>query len=253
MLFGNAIPQTFLLVLCVLLVGRAGGVLFGVLLRSQHAFTLGQIVPSLIVPLVTAIALATGLVDTIQGALWAAAVGSLLALTVGGIASFKRAGLGDDAVRIDMRPVFASSLPLWGVGVAQNLGDWYGLAVAAQMLGAADAGLYRAAIQIAAALQIASMSIFSVYSAKISTAFHADDRQAAGKFAARSMRLSALIAIPAGLVLVIAGRFILSQIGPEFAAAYPILLFSSLAKSSLPVPDLAEWSSPCRGMRKSIC
>ncbi len=223
-LFGGVVPADFLLVLCVMLIGRAGAALFGAILRSQHAFTLGQIVPALVVPLVTAIALATGIVDTVRGALWATAAGGLLALTLGAVATFSRAGTDGNAIRVGMRPIFASSLPLWGVGVVQNIAAWYGLAVAAQMLGAADAGLYRAAIQIAAVLQIASMAIFSVYSAKISTAFHAQDRQAAGSFAARSMRLSALLAVPAGAVLIVGGKFILSQIGPEFAAAYPILV-----------------------------
>ncbi|MFB0612092.1 lipopolysaccharide biosynthesis protein [Aurantiacibacter poecillastricola] len=222
-LFGDAVPQDFLLLLCVLLIGRAGISLFGAILRSQHAFTLGQIIPSLSVPAAAFLALGTGLVFTVEGALWAAAAGSLVALLIGGFVVFHRSGFGENAVHIDMRPVLASSLPLWGVGIAQNLADWYGLAVSAQMLGAADAGLYRASIQIAAVLQIAAMAIFSVYSAKISSAFHAGDRQEAGKLAARAMRFSAWISIAAGIFLMVTGKFILRQIGPEFEEAYIVL------------------------------
>lgn len=223
-LFADAAPPEMLIVLCVLIVGRGGTRLFGALLRSQHMFALGQVVPALIIPAVTAIALAFGLVDSVEGALWATAVGGIFALLVGALFVFGKSSAKSDAVSISMRAVFASSLPLWGVGIAQNIADWYGLAVAAQMLGAADAGLYRASMQIAAVLQVATIALFSVYSAKISTAFHAQDKQEAASLAAAAVRFSALLVIPAGLVLALGGGFLLGQIGPEFAVAYPVLV-----------------------------
>lgn len=223
-LFSDSIPNEYILVLGVLLIGRAGTRLFGALLRSQHMFTLGQMVPSLIIPLFTAAALATGLVSTIGGALWAAAIGGLVALAIGAGASFSRAGFGSEATHISMKAVLISAMPLWGVGVAQNLADWYGLAVATHVLSVAETGLFRVAAQIAAVLQIATMALFSVYSAKISTAFHSGDRKAVAGIAAGAVRFSTLLAVPVGAGLILCGPFILGQIGPEFADAYPALV-----------------------------
>ena len=223
-LFGDNVPYDLFPVLCLLLLGRAGARLFGALLSSQHRFALGQAIPALIIPLCTALALATGIVNDVRGALWAAAIGSLIALTIGAVATFSRAGSGERAIHISMKAMAASSLPLWGAGVAHNIAEWFGLAVAAQMLGVAEAGLYRASIQIAAVLQIASMALFSVYSAKISAAFHAGDRHEAAELAASAVRLSFVIAIPMGIMLIMVGGLVLSEIGPEFERAYPILV-----------------------------
>jgi|GEM_PF-1335719 len=223
-LFADAVPFDFLLLLCLLLIGRAGANLCGAFLRSQHAFAMGQIVPALIIPVFTTLALAFGFVDTVRGALWAAAIGSLLALAIGAAATLAMSGTGDRAAQINLKAVIASALPLWGVGIAQNIGDWYGLVVAAQILGAAEAGLFRVGFQVAAILQVASVALFSVYSAKISTAFHAGSREQAAQLAATAVRLSSLLVIPAGAILIGAGPFVLGQIGPEFAAAYPVLI-----------------------------
>ncbi|MEP6199987.1 MAG: oligosaccharide flippase family protein, partial [Marinomonas sp.] len=128
------------------------------------------------------------------------------------------------SVDISTRTVVASSLPLWGVGIAQNIGDWYSLAVAAQMLSAADAGLYRVGVQIAMALQVIANAIFSVYSAKISAAFHAEDRSKAAKLARTAVRVSTALAGPSAVVLILCADLILQQFGPDFRAAWPVLL-----------------------------
>lgn len=239
LLFDDTVPEALLPVLCLLLIGRAGARMFGALLRSQHAFALGQIVPALVIPLFTALALLTGLVETVSGALWAMAAGGLVALALGAIATFANASAAPDAARIDMRAVFASSLPLWGVGIAQNIGDWYALAISANVLGPAEAGFYRVAFQVAAILQVVSMAVFSVYSAKISSAFHADDRRHAASLAADAVRFSSVLAIPVGLLLIFAGGFILAQIGPEFEAGYWVLVILVIGQVA------AAMTGPC--------
>ncbi|TRD11661.1 hypothetical protein FGU71_07130 [Erythrobacter insulae] len=222
-LFGIAVPLEMLGVLCALLVARGGVQLLGALLRSQHSFTLGQIISALAIPLATSLALVSGIAATVYEALWAAALAGLIAAAFGVGAMMRYISRRTDAAQIGMRTVFATSLPLWGVGIAQNIGDWYGLAVSAQMFGTVDAGLYRVSVQIAGALQIVSLAIFAVYSAKISAAFHADDRKLAARLARAALIISSLTAAPLVIILLFGGEFLLAQIGPEFVAAWPIL------------------------------
>ncbi|MEM7665229.1 MAG: oligosaccharide flippase family protein [Pseudomonadota bacterium] len=223
-LVGDSAPRTMLVVLCLLLIARGGVQLLGGMLRSQHSFTIGQAITVLFIPCVTAIALASGLVDTVHGALWAAALGGLASIILGSLVMVRHVGWGANTLHVRLNTVVASSLPLWGVGIAQNIGDWYSLAVAAQMLSAADAGLYRVGVQIAMALQIVSKALFSVYSAQISAAFHASDRALAARLANSAVKISGGIAIPVAIVLLFAGEFILAQFGPEFEAAWPVLV-----------------------------
>lgn len=223
-LFGEAVSRDLLLVLCVLLAGRGGAQLLGGLLRSQHQFTLGQAIAALTVPAWTAIALATGIAVTVTDALWAAAFAALGSTLIGTLAMLPRTSTGASALHIRIKTVVVSSLPLWGASIAQQIGDWYGLAVAAQMLGAAEAGLYRVAAQIAGALQIISVALFSVYSAKISTAFHADDRTQAARLARTAARMSTAIALPLAVALLIGGELLLAQFGPGFTEALPALI-----------------------------
>jgi O-antigen/teichoic acid export membrane protein len=222
-LFGEAVPRDLLLVLCVLLIGRGGTTLFGALLRSQHRFVLGQMIASLTIPLATAAALLSGFADSVESALWATAIAGLASILIGALVMRRHVARGPEALAIPMRPVLASALPLWGVGVAMHVGDWYGLAVAAQMLGAADAGLYRVAVQIAAVLQVVSVALFSVYSAKISTAFHDQNTRQVALLARSAVRMSTAASLPLVLVLIVGSEFVLNQIGPEFAPALPIV------------------------------
>ena len=223
-LFGTAVPRELLPVLCILLITRGGVQLLGGMLRSQHDFTIGQAIVVLTIPSATAIALAFGYVETVEGALWVGAVAGLASIALGALVLLRRVSLKSEAVDIPIRTVIASSLPLWGVGIAQNIGDWYSLAVAAQMLSAADAGLYRVGVQIAMALQVIANALFSVYSAQISAAFHAEDRARAARLARSAVRISSAIAIPTALILLAAAPFILDQIGPEFSGALPVLI-----------------------------
>jgi O-antigen/teichoic acid export membrane protein len=231
-LFGDAVPRTMLLVLCILLVTRGGTTLFSGLLRSQHRFVLGQMIGALNIPLVTALALASGWAQSVTEALWAAALGGAGSILIGAAAMRRHIATGKDAVHIPLRPILASSLPLWGVGIALNIGDWYGLAVAAQMLGAADAGIYRVAVQIAASLQIVTMTVFSIYTAKISTAFHAKDLPMVAVQARSALRVGITFAAPLAVVLILCSKLILGLIGPEFESGSNILIILIIGQLS---------------------
>lgn len=218
-LFGTDMPTEYLPVLCVLLIGRGGAQLYGGLLRSQHRFQLSQTVTSLMVPGLTALALITGVVTDLDGALWASAVAAVLSLAVGVAGMVPFVSLSGEGLKIGFGKVMRSSLPLWGVGVAMVINDWYGLYIASKMLSLADAGLYRVAIQIAAVMQVVAATIFSIYSAQISTAFHAGDRPQVALLARSALRVSAAVTIPIAVALIAAGPFLLDFIGPEFSGA----------------------------------
>lgn len=222
-LFGDTVPREMLLVLCVLVIGRGGASLFGGMLRSQHRFALGQLIASFTIPLTTVLALVTGLATSLNGILWATAWGGLGSMLIGALAMSRHVGQGAQSLAVPLRPVLSSALPLWGVGMAMHVGDWYGLAVAAQMLGAADAGLYRVAVQLATTIQIISVALFSVYSAKISTAFHGGDMRQVAMLARSAVRMSTAASLPLVLALIIGSEFVLGQIGPEFTPALPIV------------------------------
>lgn len=223
LLFGNVVGIEALLVLSVLLVGRGGVQLVGGLLRSQHRFSAGIGVTALAIPAATGIALATGVATNLNEILWITALAAIGASMLGLVPFFLHVSASRDALRIPIRYVLSSSLPLWGAGLALVMGEWYGLAVAARILGASEAGLYRVSFQLSGAIMMITSTLFSVYAAQISTAFHSGNREQAAIMARSAVRLSAALAIPMGAALIIGGNFLLGQIGPEFPDAFPAL------------------------------
>lgn len=222
-LFGDSVPREFLPLLCILLIARGGTRLLGAMLRSQHSFTVGQSIAVLSVPFSTAIALILGWAENVEEALWAGAIGAGIALAIGLIVMTRHLSANDHAVSIPMKAVLASSIPLWGVDLAAQIGEWYALAVAGRMLSPEDAGYYRVGVQLAAVLQVATMALFSVYTVQISSAFHANDRAKVGKLARTAVRMSTAITLSLAAALLFMAEFILVQIGPDFSAAYPVL------------------------------
>lgn len=222
-LFGTAVPPEFLWVMCAMLVGRAGGNLLAGLLRSQGQTIMSQAVATLVVPGATAVALVSGLAGDVSSALWAGALAGLISIVIGIMMMFRHVSTGADVVDVPLLPVLKTALPLWGVGLSININQWYILYVAAQLFSAADIGLIRVAVQIASMLQIIATTIFSVYSAPISAAFHSENPAAAARFARSAIRVSLAVAVPLTFIIVLGGEFLLSIIGPEFVAALPLL------------------------------
>jgi O-antigen/teichoic acid export membrane protein len=221
--FGDVVSRGGVAVLCVMIIGRGLVQLLGAMLRSQHRFSLGIAVNGLIIPALTAFALATGYAADLDSLLWASAIAGVLA-TLTGLATFcTHVSRDHGALNVPIRAILLSSFPLWGAGLALVMGEWYGLAVAAQLLGAEAAGLYRVSFQLSGALMMISATLFSVYAAQISTAFHAGNRSEAALLARSAVRLSAALALPLAAILIIGGEFLLGQIGSEFLEATPAL------------------------------
>jgi len=222
-LVGHAVPKSALLVLSVMLVGRGATRLFGAVLRSQHVFTLGQVVEVIIIPGAVAILLALGLLHTPGQALWATAIAGIVATLIGLVACLRYVGLRGETLTVPMRNMFQSSLPLWGVYMSINAVDWFTLTLAAAYMNAEGAGLYRVAVQAAGLMQVISVSLYSIYPARISASFHAGDLAWTGRLTRSATRVSALCALPIALVLLIFPERLLAVIGPEFLACAPIV------------------------------
>ena len=216
---GDHLPAASLMTLIVLLAVRAVTRVTSAVLRSQKRYVSGQVVEVLLIPGLVLLLLLAGEVVSLNRLLIAtAAVGVLVALGGMGVAlSVTRSG--PDAVRIPLLDTARTAGPLWGVALALNLGDWYGLAVVAAREGVFDAGLYRVALQIATALAIVSMGLFGVYAPRIGAAFAANDLDAVGRLTRTATRLSVVLMLPAAAVLVVAAEPILRLLGPDFALA----------------------------------
>ena len=223
LLFSDVVAIALLPLLCVLVLLRGAVQLLGGLLRSQHRFVLGMAVPSLFIPVAAAFALFSGYAASVEGALWGASFGGVVAIILALLFLTSHIGRGPDSVAIPMRSVMASSLPLWGSVLTLVIGEWYGLAVAAQILGADASGLFRVSFQIAASVQIISSALAAVYSAQISTAFHSGDRLQVAQLARSAVLLSLGFAVPLAALILLSGSFLLGQIGEEFLAASPLL------------------------------
>lgn len=222
-LFGGTVPQQLFWTLCALSLARAGGQLLAGLLRSQGHTTMSQTFAALVIPAGTAAFLILGLADDVASALWAGALVGVGSIVIGIAMMARHVGHGTNVVDIPLGPVLKSSLPLWGVGISMNLNQWYILYVAAQLFSAADVGLIRVSVQIASLLQIIGTTIFSVYSASISAAFHAQDPGKAARLARTAVRVSMAAAVPFTLAILFGGEFLLGLIGPEFVTALPLL------------------------------
>ncbi|WP_157216016.1 lipopolysaccharide biosynthesis protein [Flavisphingomonas formosensis] len=222
-LVGHAVPKSALLVLSVLLIGRGGSRLFGAVLRSQHVFTLGQIVEVSIIPVAVALLLAAGMLHTPGQALWATAIASIAATVIGLLACLRYVGMRGETLSVPMKNLLHSSLPLWGVYMSINAVDWFTLTLAATYLNASGAGIYRVAVQAAGLMQVISISLYSIYPARISASFHAGDLAWTGRLTRSATRVSALCAAPIALVLLIFPERLLAIIGPEFIACAPVV------------------------------
>ena len=223
-LFGDVVGPEFVQVVCLTLLVRGAAQLLGGILRSQHRIMMGIAVALVIMPLVSATALGLGIATTVNEIIWATALGGLLASLIGLAVSFLDISTGPDVLKVPMRIIFASSLPLWGAGITLVFGEWYALSVVARTLSAADAGVFRVATQIAGTLMIITTTISSVYTPQISSAFHGSDRLAVARLGRTAVRFSLMLAVPLALAIIGVTYLFLPMIGSEFTAAMPLVI-----------------------------
>jgi O-antigen/teichoic acid export membrane protein len=223
-LFGDVIPLEFKIVVCVLLLIRGVRQTLGSFLQSQKRIALSLVISLLAVPLAATCALLSGLAKDVHDLLWATVASSFACMLWALWASKDHLTNDADAIKVSMREILSSSLPLWGALLILVMGEWYALAVTARMLSVTDTGVFRVGAQIAAPLAVVSGTINSVYLPHISSAFHADNRQEAARLARTAVRASGALALPMAAGIIILTPFLLPFIGSEFEAAMPVVV-----------------------------
>lgn len=221
---GAQLPAIALGVLCTLILARAMTRVLSAVLRSQRQYVLGQVVEVLVIPVLVIGAIAAGWRASIDQVLIATAVAGAVAAVIGIMASLRHTRTRGDVETVPMRPMLKAALPLWGVAIALNVADWYGLATVASVLGVHEAGLYRVAMQVGTVFAIISSGLFGVYSAQISAAHIAGDPQRVARLTRTATRLSIAFVIPPAIILLGFAGPLLALIGPEFAAAKSMLI-----------------------------
>lgn len=222
-LVGASVPQSAIVVLCLVLLARAFTRITAAMLRSQRDYVLGQAIELLFIPVFTiAIIFAAG-ARSVMDILWATAAAGLLSAAIGLVASLRHTSARPEALQISGKTVFATALPLWGVAVLSNFAEWYGLATVSAINGLYDAGLFRVAAQFASLLSIVALGLFGVFTAQISAAFHAGDKQRVARLSVSATRLSTALVLPAGIAMLVFADPLLRLVGPEFGEAVPLL------------------------------
>ena len=220
----QAVPQTALATLVAILMARTFTRIAAAVLRSQRRYIFAQVVEVILIPAFTLLVLAAGIVRTLPEILWMTAAAGLVAALIGAATSFGNTSSDQSAVRIPMKTLWATALPLWGVAIAQNFAEWFGLATAGAATGLYGAGLYRVASQVSSVLGIVTLGLFGTFVAQMSEAHHNHDRQRIAQLAGAATRLSVVIIIPFAAALAAAAGPLLSLVGAEFVAARPLLL-----------------------------
>lgn len=124
----------------------------------------------------------------------------------------------------DFRAWFPRALKMWLAAVLDTTGQYLEVVVIGVFLGPTVAGFYFVATRITNGFAMISASISSYASSQISTLFYS------GAKADLQAMLRSLAVISAGLVgsgvllIVAAGRLLLSAFGADYASAYPELL-----------------------------
>jgi O-antigen/teichoic acid export membrane protein len=116
------------------------------------------------------------------------------------------------------------SLPLLVITGVQELTNQLQIIMLGGLAHAKDAGLYAAAWRLASLMSFGLSALSAVSGPMIASAYHRGEIRELGRLASLSARIALAFAVPAAIVLVLAGPTLLSLFGRDFVAAYPVLL-----------------------------
>ncbi|MDX2210554.1 MAG: hypothetical protein SFV20_09395 [Sphingopyxis sp.] len=220
LLIDEPLPVQALSALMALLVARTMARMMSAILRAQRYFLLGQAMDAALIPALFGAALLLLVGPSLDSLLYWMMVMAIAAILVGLAAIIWVYLAARHSGRMPMAPALqsmaATALPLWGVTIALNFADWYGLTVVTSQLGLAEAGIYRVVMQFATVFSLLSTGLFGVYSVRIAAAQAQDEWAAVARLVRSATLLSAaLVTIPA-IILIIAAKPVLGIVGPEF-------------------------------------
>lgn len=235
----DSVPEGAVQVMCLILAARAFTRLTAAILRSQKDYALAQAVEIVFIPVITiALCWATD-VRSVSDILWATAIAGLTTALVGIVAAARHTSAAPDSLRVSGRVLYATAIPLWGVTIAMNLADWYGLATVSATAGVREAGLFRVAAQFASAVSIITIGLFGAFSPQISAATHANDLVRVAQLARSAMWLSLVLILPCVVIGFIFAPELLRLIGPEFVEAVPLLRVLLVGQAGFAVMAIA--------------
>jgi O-antigen/teichoic acid export membrane protein len=116
------------------------------------------------------------------------------------------------------------SLPLLVITGVQELTNQLQIIMLGGLAHARDAGLYAAAWRLASLMSFGLSALSTVSGPMIASAYHRGEFGELGRLASLSARIALAFAVPAAIVLVLAGPTLLSLFGRDFVAGYPVLL-----------------------------
>ena len=216
----DALPATALAALIALLLARALARMMSAILRSQQYFLLGQAMEAVVIPLPFCLALLLVVGPAIDDLLRWITIMAIAAIAIGGAAilwlylAARRADRSPQSP--SLRAMIGTALPLWGVTIALNFAEWYGLTIITAQLGLAEAGIYRVVMQFALLFSVLSAGLTGVYSVRIAAAQSASDWPGVARQVRSFTWLSAALAILPALVMIVLARPLLGIVGPEF-------------------------------------
>jgi O-antigen/teichoic acid export membrane protein len=139
-------------------------------------------------------------------------------------------------VQIEFGQWFRVALPIFlieGFGFLLTNSD---TVVTGLFLEPADVGIYFAASKTMALVQFVYFSVKAASAPRFSALYGAGEHAELSRFAGQTVRWAFWPALAVGLVMLLAGHFLLSMFGSGFTAGYPvmvILFFGILAKASV--------------------
>ena len=223
LLFNGPAPRGTITVLILIMMARTLTRMLGAVLRSQRAYALGQSVEVLLIPTLVLVLVGAGFARDVEGILWMTAWVGVGVGVVAFLSSLRYTSTSADALHVPMRQVLKIAAPLWGVAIFLNVSEWYGLATTSAILGVHDAGLYRVAAQVAGALNIITLGLFSVYSPQFGAAASERDMAKVARLAGTASRLAITFSLPAAIVIFVLAGPLLQLLGEEFLRAEGIL------------------------------
>jgi O-antigen/teichoic acid export membrane protein len=119
---------------------------------------------------------------------------------------------------------FVVSIPILVIGAIQELMNQLEVILLGTLADARQAGLFAACWRLASLMPFALAALATVSGPMIASAYHRGARTELHDISKLVARLGVGFALAVALVLVSAGHWLLGLFGPEFPAAYPILL-----------------------------
>lgn len=125
--------------------------------------------------------------------------------------------------QFDWRKWTATTAPMWGTSCLGLVAENLDVLLVGAFRGTTEAGIYAMASRLARLLNLGLMSASAAtipLSAELLASGRREELQGVVRHAAAGL---AAFAMPTALILVLCGRWLLSCLGPEFAAGYPVL------------------------------